>query len=270
MKKVFFLAVLAVVFVACDKIERKPFGDAILTLVENQTKSLKGLECDGETILPTVYQDIVPGSHSQRVSLFIAERDGRQTLYRFAPRHGENALDSVYSAKKITRIEMKDKDEAWMAEDAGGITVLHAWMPDWKTTGPWDEVYPGLMEYVVKKNGLYGCIVLPSTDELAAPVYEDVCVTRGMNGTCYCLKKKGEDFYSINHITSKEYAPFKRKLAPLKVGQISRAGMEELKSQARKSGGLVNEHVFSLEEIGTETETYRKYRPCFGEMGMYR
>lgn len=263
MKKILLFVALALTVTACDKIERKSFGDAILTLVENQTKSLKGLECDGQVVLPTVYQDIVLGSFSSRVSLFIASRDGRQTLYRFAPRHGENVLDSVYSAQKITRIVMKDKDEAWIAEDANGKTVLHAWMPGWKTTGPWEEVYPGPMEYVVKKNDLYGLVILPSTAELAPPMYEDVLVTRGINGTCYCFKKKGENFYTVNHVTSKEYAPFKRRLAPLKVGKISQAGMDELKSQARRSGQLINEHVFSLDNVSKET--YKKYQKDFGE-----
>lgn len=166
------LVVLAIVATACDKIEKVPLGDGMLTIVDNQTKGLKGLEYYGTTIFPVEYTDIRLVSTTQTTSMFILSTPEKEMLYDFASRAFGQDWKKLFEAPKIEAKKLLDKRTIFIGHTPQGKTVYYdSFEPVVK--GPYKEVHVGSGCYVYQlNNGLFG--INESTGvEIAPAKYSD-------------------------------------------------------------------------------------------------
>lgn len=255
---------LAIVATACDKIEKSPLGDGLLVVIDNQTKGLKGLNFGGDVVLPTSYQNFTLVTYSQHTSRFIAESpDGNQTLFFFKAAHGECSLNSVVSAKKITPMQMFNKEVLFIAEQANGQKyVWHPKITTWLKKGPYDNVFAAVSEYIVQKNGLYGAVSFDGA-EIGKPIYQDLYIIQSA-GPRFCAKQQDGNFKVYEIMGDlKGSGEIVKYLSP--VGTLSQKGFNELK---KISDSVISERCFSIENnrrIDPYYDTYIKYCKSIGE-----
>ncbi len=264
MKKFLFLFVLAVMFTACDTVERKSSGDYRLTLVHNVDKDLYGLELGRKTLLETEYDSITLPEIADDLTIIVAEKGGKQTLYGFASIKaiGQMMFDEVVTAEKISVTKIHEISNYSILCIAEIGKVKHVYLPvfsydvgnesfTWKELGPFDDICHYYNVAITKKNNLYGAISFWGKE--LKPQFEEFYVETGRFGISCIIKKVGENRYTVGNLS-----PF-RDDGFLVCGYLSMAGFAELKSAGKVEG---NGCILNFDDI--HKDLFWKHVDSFG------